>query len=90
MKLITERGKEFELRKTTCRDEIYFATRIAVKKSIKTGFISIRQYRKQIDTFYHRTISGLTVDLSQGQLRLGCHYFDKKSTKQILRWAGVK
>ena len=89
MKLLTNHGQEFELLKATCRDHLYSATRTSVKQSLKTGVVHIRQYRREKDTSFVVAVD-ISAELKNGQLRLGCHYFDRKTSRQILRWAGVK
>ena len=87
--LLTNNGDNFELRRTSCRDHMYSATRAAVKKSLEKGTLFIRQHRKKISVGYNR-FTTVSTELKNGKLRLGCHIFDQKSTKQILRWAGIQ
>lgn len=90
MKIKTTRLENFQLLKTACRDDAYQATVAAVRKVLKgeSEVLFIRLHTGDHERF--RNQLHVSTEFSNGVLRLGCHSFNRKNTKEILRWAGVK
>ena len=91
MKIVTKNGQSFELRKTTCRDHAFEATRAAVKKIFadKAGYeyLPIRQWRRKNLLDHYSTFTSVGAYFLSGVLRLGCHSFSRENSKKIRKWA---
>lgn len=93
IKLKDRKGNSFYLMLNRCRDNAFVADIFSVKAAIEEARNS--KYRDSelfIDGFspYVSRHVIVVVTFIKGELKLGCHRFDKKNTKRILKWAGVK
>lgn len=92
-------GKKFTLTTRTCYDCHFFARRKDVVSVLKQALIPtdflpsfVIRRRPSIVGIVRNVVPSLHVVayISNGKIHLGCHVFGRKSSKKILKWAGVE
>jgi hypothetical protein len=87
IKLTNTRGEFFQLLKQQATDALF-----CVKKK---DIIDILQFKKsRLPLYYNSVIKysfmSIKTEYKNGLLRLGCHRFDRKTSRIIVRWANTK
>ena len=94
-------NRPFVLAIRRASDENFFSTRQETGLAIRIAYAQqnnpvfdfqlMQIFRKtKAPTFYAASPLIRVRILEDGTLKLGCHEFNQKNTRRILRWAGVK
>lgn len=86
IELESKGSKFFQLLKNRARDLYVYATR----KDI-AGILQFKSSDGRLPVYRNRVyITSVGTSYRNGLLRLGCHRFDKKTSRIIVRWARQK
>lgn len=94
IRLIDVFGEKFNLLKTRATDRSFFSKRDsfgpAVLEAVKSPSEASHASLFRTDGRYFVTRFYTTFNKATGELTVGCHGFDKKSSRIIIRWAKGK
>ena len=102
IKLTDKHGAEFNLLTTRASDDTHYATRKNIRKALDatkeyngggisqiTGepFVELTIRRKDRNNLGINESLEVGVILKSGILQLGCHTFNRATSKRVIRWA---
>jgi hypothetical protein len=88
IKLKDIKENSFTLLKARAKDSIVYASRADIREAIKRkGKYNFLNIRINEDGYI---LTRVRVNYRNDELRLGCHTFDQKTSRIIVRWANAK